>query len=169
MRLKWPKKLKNFKNPPKYSPFLLFGISWHHEETSVWLLPLTKTAKKPPCQKQELKTYNCQNKRRLQNAPNTGEFLRALSKWSGIRLGLPLYLIAFIIWIYELPKFNGKCKKRLQRHWLVKYFYNCEICSKAVSFLGRQSKGQGTSIVKHTTMATLQRGCELKSILRNIH
>lgn len=47
-----------------------------------------------------------------------------------------LSLIAFIIWIYELPGFNGKYKKRLQRHWLVKYFYNCETYSKAHSFSG---------------------------------
>lgn len=70
-----------------------------------------------------------------------------LMKWNQI---VPLlYLMAFIICICELPKFNGKYKKKLQRHWLVKYFYNCGIFSKALSFLRRQNKGQWTNIVKH--------------------
>lgn len=66
-----------------------------------------------------------------------------LMKWN--QLDLPLYLIVFVICIYELPKFNGKDKKRRQRHGLVKYFYNCEVCNKAFSFLGRQSKRQEAS------------------------
>lgn len=79
-----------------------------------------------------------------------------LMKWN--QIVPPLYLIAFIICIYELPKFNGKYKKRLQRHWLVKYFYNCEICSKSLSSPGRQRKGQGANTVKHMTMATAAMG-----------
>lgn len=65
-------------------------------------------------------------------------------KWNQIRPP-PIYLINFVICIYELPKFNGKYKKRLQRHGLIKYFYNCEVCSKVFSFLGRQSEGQEAS------------------------
>lgn len=160
MRLKWEKK-----NPPKYSPFLLWGLSWHHKETS---FGLTNTAEKPPCQKQELKIYNCQNKRGLQDVPNAGDILGVLSPEVESRWAPP-YLTAFIICIYELPKFNGKYKKRLQRHWLVNYFYNCEICSKALSLLKRQSKGQGTNIIKHRTVATVQRGREPKSVSKNLH
>lgn len=79
-----------------------------------------------------------------------------LMKWN--QTVPPLYLKAFILCIYESPKFNGKYKKRLQRHWLVKYFYNCEICSKSLPSLGRQSKGQGAHIVKQMTMATAAMG-----------
>lgn len=89
--------------------------------------------------------------------PPKGAFLgHFLMNWN--QIVPPLYLIAFIICIYELPKFNGKYEKRVQRHWLVKYFYNCEICSQFLSSLGRQSKGQGANIIKHMTMATAAMG-----------
>lgn len=90
-----------------------------------------------------------------------------LMKWN--QIVPPLYLIAFIICIYELPMFNGKYKKGLQRHWLVKYFYNCEICSKVLSFLGRQSKGQGANIVKHMTMATAAMGAWTQKHFKNTY
>ena len=149
MRLKWQKKKKLI--PPKYLYFLLLSISWHHGKT-FWLLPPTKNAEEFPCPKQELKTHNCQSKRWFQNAPpNAGDILRALANELESDCASAL---SFIICVYELPQFNGEHKKKLQRHWLVKYFYNCETCIKALCFLGRPSKGQGTNIVKHMTMAT---------------
>lgn len=79
-----------------------------------------------------------------------------LMKWNQI---LPLSVSDRFYYLdLWITQFNGKYKERLQKHWLVKYFYNSETGNKALSFRRRQSKGQGAHAVKHMTMATAAMG-----------